>query len=421
MRGTIMALYLFICFFFFTGVISRSYADSAQVLPKGVVSVTLEGKYFFPVEKKFDNDGKKEDIAKDYNANLNSTVFRDLQYLEEGSPVPLPFPKLPPGSASIGNSVVSFELGGYEFIPLLQYGVTDRLTVGARIPFFWRKNEVKAVLDTSKATVGKNTAFNTLAPLSVPGTVPLTTQDAQNLIGHGLDINKDGKIDIPGFGFKPVRSWSDHGFSDIEIGGRYQYLKMDRWQLAFTGAVRFPTGNVDDPDNLADIKLGDGAYALLFQLQNDFTGIKNLLLNATFRYDLVLPHKERLRVPDSVHQPLTKNEESVDRNIGDRIEIEVSGIYEFFNGFSFSLLYKYGYKFKDHASGNGGFNYKSLEDETNTEEHIGIASLCYSTIPLYQAKKFPLPMTASVSYRDRFAGVNRENAQYISLTFAIYF
>jgi len=175
MRREIMVLYLFIFFFFFTGVISRSYADSAQVMPKGVASVILEGKYYFPIEKKFDKDGEKEDIAADYNANLNSTVFHDLQYLEVGSPVPLPFPKLSPGSASIGNSVVSFEFGGSEFIPLLQYGVTDRLSVGARIPFYWRRNEVKAVLDTSKATLGKNAAHNTLAPLSVPGTVPLTT------------------------------------------------------------------------------------------------------------------------------------------------------------------------------------------------------------------------------------------------------
>jgi hypothetical protein len=420
MKRTTMVLYLFICFFFFTGGISRSYADSAQVLPKGVVGVSMEGKFYFDFHDKFNKHGDTEDIAKDYNTSLNSNIFTGLRQIES-------FFHLPPGSASIGNSVVSFEFGGSEFIPLLQYGVTDRLTVGLRIPFYWRRNEVKAALDTSKATVGKNATINNLAPLSfsvpVPGgnTVPLTTQDAQNLIGRGLDINGDGKIDIPGFGFKPVRSWSDYGVSDIEIGGRYQYLRTDKWQLAFTGAVRFPTGEVDDPDNLVDTKFGDGAYALLFQLQNDFTGIKNLLLNGTLRYDLVLPRHERLRVPNNVHEPLTTNQESVDRNIGDRIEIEVSGTYAFFNGFDFSLLYKYGYKFKDRVSGNRGFNYKSLEDETDIQEHVGIASLSYSTIPLYQAKKFPIPITASISYRDRFAGRNLLKTQYISLMLDVYF
>ena len=410
-RGVV---YLFIGLLLFAGTYGQSFADSASVLPKGVTTVWMEGKYYFDFNKKFDKHGHTEDIAKDYNANLNSTIFPGLGQIES-------FFHLPHGSASIGNSVVSFKYGGSEFNSLLQYGVTDRLTVGVRIPYYWRKNEVKALLDTTRATIGKNPALNILAPLSVPGTVRLTTQDAQNLIGRGLDINGDGKIDIPGYGFKPLKSWSDNGVSDIEVGGRYQYLKTDKWRLAFIVGMRFPTGKLDDPDNLADMKIGQGAYALLFQSQNDFIGIKNLLLNATFRYDLVLPHKKRLRVPNSVHEPLTTNEENVDRNIGDGIEIEASGTYEFLNGFSFSLLYKFGYKFKNHVSGNRGFNYKSLEDETNIQEHLGIASLCYSTIPLYHAKKFPIPMTASVSYRDRFAGTNLLKTQYISLTFDIYF
>jgi hypothetical protein len=396
------------------GEMSRSHADDAAVMPKGVMGVLLEGKYYLPIEKKFNNDGKKEGVAADYNANLNSSVFSGLKAIETAF-------GMPPGSASIGSSVVSFKYGGDEFIPLFQYGVTDRLTVGLRIPFYWRRNEVKASLDTSNATVGKNAGLNTLVPLTVPGTVRLSTQDVQNLLGGGLDINGDGKIDIPGYGYKPVRSWSDHGVSDIEFGGKYQFLKSNNWRLAFTGAVRFPTGQVDDPDSLVDVGFGDGAYALLFQSQNDFTGIKNLVLNVTFRYDLVLPHDQRLRVPNSVHQPITTNEEYVNRNIGDRIEAEISGIYEFLKGWSFSLLYKYGYKFKDHVSGNKGFNYKSLEDETNTKEHVGIVSLCYSTIPLYQTKKFPFPMTASISYRDRFAGTNLLKTEYISLKLAIYF
>jgi hypothetical protein len=406
--------YLLIGLLLFAGRASQSSADSATVLPKGRSSVSVEGKYYFEFEKKFDSHGNTVDIAEDYNSNLNSTVFPGLQQLET-------FFGLPPGSASIGTSDIAYKFGGSEVISLLSYGVTDRLTIGVRIPYYWRKNDVSAALDTSQATVGKNPALNILAPLFVPGTVPLTTQDAQNLIGRGLDINGDGQIDISGFGYKPIKSWSGNGIADIEVGGKYQYLKTDKWRLAFTGAVRLPTGEIDDPDNLADIGMGDGAYALLFQSQNDFVGISHLLLNATFRYDLYLPNSVRLRVPDSVHQPLTLNEEYVDRKIGDKFEIEISGTYDFFDAFSFSLLYKYGYKFKNQVSGNKGFNYESLEDETNMQEHAGIVSLWYSTFPLYLAKQFPIPMVAGLSYRDRFAGTNLLKSKYISLTLAIYF
>ncbi len=399
---------------FFAGRVSQSLADTATVLPKGVASAWLEGRYYFDIKKKFDDHGKKEDIAQDYNADLNSTVFPALSQLET-------YFGLPPGTASVGRSDVAYTYGGSEMVSLLQYGLTDRFTLGVRIPYYWRKNDVNAALDASKATVGKNPPLNVLAPLPVPGTVRLTTQDAQSLIGRGLDINGDGKIDIPGFGFKPIKPWSDKGVADIEVGGRYQYLKTDKWRLSLTGAVRFPTGEIDDPENLADIGIGDGAYALLFQSQNDFVGIQHLLLNGTIKYERYLPHSMRLRVPDSVHQPLTLNEELVDRKIGDKFELEISGLYDLFEGVSLSLLYKYSYKFKNHVSGNKGFNYDSLEDETNIQEHVGIISLWYSTFPLYLAKKFPIPIVAGLSYRDRFAGANLLKTKYISLTLGIYF
>jgi len=97
------------------------------------------------------------------------------------------------------------------------------------------------------------------------------------------------------------------------------------------------------------------------------------------------------------------------------------GIYEILDEFSFSLLYHFTYKFKDHVSGKRQFNYQSLELETDITEHIGIVSLCYSAIPLFKAKIFPIPMTAAISYRNKFAGTNVTKSKYISLTLAAYF
>jgi hypothetical protein len=202
---------------------------------------------------------------------------------------------------------------------------------------------------------------------------------------------------------------------------KYQYLKTKNWRLALTGGIRLPTGEIDDPDDLGDISIGNGAYALLFHLNSDYIGFKNLVLNTSLRYDLVLPHKERLRVPENVNQPLTPNIENVERNLGDAIELEASGTYEVLKGFTFSLLYRFAYKLKDIVSGDLGFTYESRESETRTKQHVGIASLCYSTIPLFQAKKFPIPLTASLSYRNRFAGANILKSQYISAAMAVYF
>jgi len=317
------------------------------------------------MDKRYNQDGVREDVAIDFNTNLNSSVFPALGLVEQ-------YFGMPAGSASIGRSVVSFEITVNQLVFNFAYGLTDRLTVGLNLPYYWQRNKVNASLNTLTANVGKNVALNTIAPLSVPGTVPLTTKDVQNLLGPGLDINGDGVIDVKGFGYTPVETWSDNDIGDLEVGFRYQYLKTANWRLAFAGGVRFPTGKVDDPDSLVDRRFGDGPYAFLFRLNNDFTGIKNLVVNFTFRYDLVLPDKEELRIPRTVSEPITINKEDVDRDLGDIFGLEASAAYTLLKGLNISLLYNHTFKLKDKISGNMGFAYESLQDETNAKSHIYI-------------------------------------------------
>jgi hypothetical protein len=393
-----------------------SIAEDAQVLPKGVFRVSTDGRFYWPVDKKYDPDGHLEDLAADYNQRiLDSTAFPALTDVEN-------FFNMPPGSANIGKSLVSFEYKFTDLFLTLMYGVTDRVTVGFTLPYYWQKNNVRAKLDTLNATVGKNQALNTLAPLTVDGTVPLTTRDAMNLIGHGLDINGDGTIDVPGYGYKKFATWSERGIGDLEVGTRVQYFKTDTWRLAFTGGVRFPTGKLDDPDNLVDLDFGSGAYALLFRFNHDYEVVKNLVLNGTLEYDLILPEKVTLRIPDDVNQPLTLNRERVRRDIGDIIGLKVSAGYSFWKGFTASVLYHFEGKWEDNVSGNRGYNYRSVEEETDTQSHVYVLGLSYSTLPLFLEKKFPIPLCVTLAYRDRFAGRNNAlDTQYIHLGLQVFF
>jgi hypothetical protein len=123
-----------------------------------------------------------------------------------------------------------------------------------------------------------------------------------------------------------------------------------------------------------------------------------------------------------VNQPVTATKLKVDRDLGDEFEFEGSAVYTLFKGFSVSGLYQYGFKLKDAVSGPEGFSFKALEDETDWTSHIVIAGLSYSTIPRYLEKKFPWPMTATVHYRNRFAGSNNVfKSQYLSLALAVFF
>jgi len=434
MRGLQLARSLAILtLIFFQLAVSVTFADDAQVLPKGVFRGILESNFYLNVDKRYNPDGEKEDVAVDYdNRNLNSTVFSGLAGLEA-------FFGMPAGSASIGTSKVSFDYGFQILKFKLQYGVTDRLSVGVNIPYWWVTNKVKARVDTATATVGKNPFIvpgGTLAPLAIPGTVPLTTNDVQNLLGAGLDITGNGTIEVPGFGFKPVKTWTGSGLADVEAGFRYQYLRTRDWQLAFTGGVRFPIGRVDDPNKLTDFPFGTGAYMLLFHLNNDFV-ISNLwknppasnaekarpyaetgdlVLNGTFRYEVALPDKQTKRVPSDVNNPITANKEVVERDLGDIFEFEGSAKYTLLKGLTFFGLYTYGFKLQDSISGKKGFAYHSLEEETRRTEHVYKVGLTYSTLPLY------VEMDVTLEYRNRFAGSNNNLAsQYIGAWLQFYF
>ena len=395
----------------FIAIPSVCHADTAEVLPKKVFDVGTTYFHYFDIHKRYNQDGKPEDLAHDFNTNLDGRVFPALSALD-------PFVG---GRASFGRSVVDFTLiyRWWEFT--LAYGLTDRLTLGVLIPLNYSKNDVNAFLDSSTANVGKNSALNSLRPLFVPGTVRLTTNDIQNLLGRGLDINGDGTIDIQGYGYKPVKTWSDTGVGDIELLGKYQFYKNDNWRLAFTGGVRLPTGEVDDIDNLADVSFGDGQTDIIFRFHGDYLGIKKLLLNTTVRYEIQLPDKEKKRVPDRVDLPITANREKVDRNLGDIVALELMGKYNFTQYLSAGLKYRFTKKFKDKVDGDMGFVYSSLEDETNSKGHIAFAFLGFDTIQMYFDKKFPVPLSLKLEYRNRFAGKNNvTKSQYLALSLNIF-
>src|SRR3989304_703168 len=116
------------------GTVGISRAEDAEVLPKGVWTVYLENKFYFPFDERYGPSGDVEDAATDFNATLGSNVFPRLAELEAAL-------GLPPGSANIGDSVVSFEYKVDELTLLLGYGITDKLTAGVKIPYLWLQND----------------------------------------------------------------------------------------------------------------------------------------------------------------------------------------------------------------------------------------------------------------------------------------
>jgi hypothetical protein len=375
--------------------------DTARVLPKGISAFTAAYLYYKDITERFDPSGKKEDRAIDYNTDLNSSVF----------PALAPLDPIVGGTATIGNSVVDSTLEYRLFGIGYSYGITDKLMFRLRVPYIESTNNVDGTVDASTANVGKNPAYPAAGPPIIPitaGGVPLTTDDVRDLLSQGLDVDGNGTVDIPGFGYEPFGSVSQSGFGDISFLMKYKFHDRGKWRLAAAGGARLGTGEPDDPDNLMDIPFGDGQSDVLFRFYADYRLSQKWLLNGVFRYDWQLPDKETVRVLDDVNQPVTANKERVDRNLGNIVELQFMTRYSFNPQWSTSLILSFTRKQKDEVDGDLGFDYTSLEDETDRESDIVYLKVEYSTIEKYRNKQARLPWIATLGFRDRYAGKNNE-------------
>jgi hypothetical protein len=274
-------------------------ADDAQVLPQGVFGVSVEASFSFPVTERFTSSGGTEALATDFNRDLDRTVFSDLRLVEAAF-------RLPEGSATFGRSVVDFTRHIQITTLRAAYGLTDRLSLGVRVPYWTQENQVQATLDNRTATVGFNPAVpGGVAPLGVPGTRPPTTEDIQAFVER--------------LGFRRVETWSDASFGDSFAGGKYQYFQSEHWRLATTGRVRLPRGRWDDPNNLVDFPTGFDAWGLGLEFHQDVVWQRpgltrrlgvlttgKVVLNTRFQYEALFPDTKPFRVCP-IHQQICPN------------------------------------------------------------------------------------------------------------------
>lgn len=403
------------------------WGDNALVLPKGVSSLSANYYHYFDITQVYNSDGDAEDIGAAYNRPLDSTVFTDLSALD---------PFVPDGTATLGDAVFDatkvFRWWEFQY----SYGISDKVSIGVLVPFNISEQNVDAYIDSTTADVGKNplytlAGFNPADPGTYPiipvafGGQPLTTEDVNALLGAGLDVDGDGEVLGPepaGYGYDPIEDWSGSDLCDIEVLAKYKFYDEKPWRLAVTGGLRLPTGKEDDPDSLVDVASGDGQMDVIMRFHSDYVGLEKFFFNMTLEFDLQLPDKTTLRVPDDPSIPLTANREKVDRDLGDVVVLEFFGGYSLSREWSVGLKYEYARKFKDKVDGDLGLAYATLENGSDTTSHMGILSVGYSTIQAYLDGDASVPMDVGLAYRNRFAGENGvTKSEYISLSLGVYF
>jgi hypothetical protein len=236
------------------------------VLPANVSRVYADFYHYQPTTQRYNQDGDREDLAFPFtNAALDSFVLTILA----------PLDPLVGGTASIGDVAVAYKYD-IEILDVgYSYGVTDKLSIGFHIPYYWITNNVDISFNTASANVGLDSGTETCCIPIAAGGQPLDTDDVQNLIASE-------------YGFDAIETWREEGIGDLELGGKYQFFLEESSAFAIAGGLRIPTGYEDDADVLNDVAWSYGNYALLVRLHYDYL-VSNWWSNKPTRLNQVVP------------------------------------------------------------------------------------------------------------------------------------
>ena len=407
--------FLYACLLAWAALTACAQADDARVLPQAVSQAFWDFYRYHETTQRYNASGKREDLAHPFtNAALDSSVLDSLAPLDAFV-----------GKATIGDVAVDYR---YDIDVLdlgYSYGLTEALSIGFHLPYYWISNHVDTELDASSANVGLDPASGECCIPVFAGGQVLAIDDVQDLVQSE-------------YGFNRIDSWQREGIGDIELGAKYRFYLRQHSALAMTGGLRVPTGYEDDADKLNDVAWSYGTYALLLRLHYDYllNGLwsagssrlhqavaapGDLVFNLTLRYDYMLPDDKIMRIGDTPEQVLTRNRERVDRELGDIYNIELSTRYHVSNALAVTLTWTYGAKFKDDIDGDRGFNYSSLEADTDSRQQIVILSANYSTLAAYQRQQSALPMELSLAYRERFDGEGPSSGQANTILYTRWF
>ncbi len=396
-------------------------SETAKVLPKGVFRFRMVGVTTDPVTNKYNDAGELQGMT--YSLNRSVTVS-DLA-AKEPRLVSLvsSLNGLQPG---LGNDLMAanlysdFSLSATQVMPALEYGVSDRFSIGIRAPIVTRK--VKASFSASSINNASaiQEQIGNLSPDLTNGIYSFSTKSFDTAFFESALFTSKG--------YQPPRDLESTQWGDTRMGLKYNlYAKDGFWFTALAG-TRIPTGSNPSLTNRLDGGTGQGNWGIGAQLFQDWEMNPVVTLSSAQKVTHSLPDTRQRAVPrDSADtlpsvRPEDGQVQDVTRKQGLEFEGELASTLTPF-GKSWSLwgAYQLLTRGKDTFSGPGNLFYAGLSEGTSVLSHAAELGVGFSTIPAFRDKRFAVPLEVKALYNTVVAGRNTPYASYGRLDLIVYF
>lgn len=391
--------------------------DRALVLPKGVNHLGFRYGNINALGDRYFNDGQVYNTADRYSQALD---------LEKILKVAAPETKLRiQDLINTLNQMAGYDMGSqlhpgtlrFEaeaniqyYAPVYARGITNRWTLGIGIPIVQYRSNLRVKQSESNFEYFKQ-QFGGLNPAIYDGLVEFE-QGVIKAFYETLETN----------GYEKPTSHQQSFIGDIQILSMHQIAKTKRFSTLLEAVLQLPTGPKDDPDNFLDLsnfhQTGIGVGLI-----QDFFIAKTWSLTGSASYFARLPDQSEKRVPldeDDV-LPGPESKETVHRDLGDTITLQLNTQYEWNDYFATALGVESNFKGRDNYSGSSQRSYYLLSEDTQSEWHRGIVNIEYSTVKSFLKGISTIPYGIMYEFSDYFAGRNVERQQLHEIVLKMYF
>jgi hypothetical protein len=285
-------------------------------------------------------------------------------------------------------------------VPILFWGVTDRLNLGLAVP-------VLHVAVTANSGYVQGPSSQTLINRAC---AVLSPAKCQLLAGQ---LNQTLNTRLQTMGYEPLQSATTDALGDVRLFARYSLWRGENQRLTLKPQIVFPTGTAPDYDRLADTNTGDGRYeigtTLVYELTDGRGPESNWRANVYSMYQALLPDHPLVHVPTSTSW-LSGDRETVTQNWDHRLGAGVGFTYSIVSwGTSAGIGYNIQYQTGSSFSGSlfGADRYALLGDLfPNQWLHSATFTLSFDTFRWYRRQEFPVPMQAAFTYDRALGGRN---------------
>lgn len=411
------------------GLLASDYAlakETAKVLPAGIRRARVVGVVTGEVNETFNENGDLQGLS--YNLNRSVTVSDLAANADPATQAKLQtlMSSLNTLDAGLGaqlsnsNLYSDFRLQQKIYLGAFEYGLTDRVSLGLRLPVIKRSVRNKFDVNTINNAAAINAALGTLsAPMSA------------GLFDFGnkqLDANFFSNALFTSKGYEAPKDFEKTQVGDLEMGAKYNFYRNDTLFLTGLVGARAPTGARASLTNPFDKGTSKEAWGVAGQLLQEIQVTRSLSLAGAAKYGYNFADTRERAVPkneqDSLPSLLAQDGQvqQVTRKMGSTLETELSAGYKF-AGDKFGLwtAYQYSQKGEDTFSGPGNLYYKGMSKNTDWALHAGEVGVEFSTIPMFRKGSFALPMEVSLLYNTPLKGRNTPMASYARMDLMLYF